>query len=311
MTFTLDALPPQPDKIAVVTGANTGLGYETALGLARQQIWVVMACRSLERAAQARADIAAQVPGASLDILPVDLADLASVRRFAQVFRQRYDRLDLLINNAGIMLVPYRKTADGLESHMAVNYFGHFLLTALLLDLMPDRSDSRVVALSSNAHKFCRRIRFDDLPWEQGYSKLGAYAQSKLVCLMFALELQRRLERSGRNILSVAAHPGLAATELARYMPRYQMRLLQYTLGPFLSHPADGAMPTLMAALDPAVQGGEYFGPQGLLEFSGLPGAAPKSAYAQDPAVARRLWQVSEQLTDCEFRIGDAIAASR
>lgn len=305
MKFDLDNIPSQQGKIAVVTGANTGLGYETVINLAKKDCKVIMACRNPDKAEEAKTKIEAKVPGADLGILLIDLSDLSSVRAFAQAFRQQCDRLDLLINNAGIMWPPYSLTVDGFESQMATNYFGHFLLTALLLDLMPDTPASRVVSLSSNAHKLgSGKINFDDLQSEQNYSKTGAYAQSKLACLMFGNELQRRLAKAGKKIRSVTAHPGVANTELARHMPQYQIELVRYTIGPLLSHsPDQAAMPIVMAALDPGVQGGEYCGPQGFLEMKGKPGRAKQSAYAQNQAAAEKLWNVSEELTGCTFAI--------
>lgn len=305
MAFDLENIPSQQDKVAIVTGANTGLGYETVSHLARKKCKVIMACRNADKAAQAKAEIEAKVPGANLEILLIDLSDLSSVRAFAQAFRQQYDRLDLLINNAGIMWPPYSLTVDGFESQMGTNYLGHFLLTALLLDLMPNTPDSRVVSLSSNAHRLgSGEINFGDLQSEQNYSKTGAYSQSKLACLMFGNELQRLLEQAGKKILSVTAHPGVSNTDLARHMPQYQIALVQYTIGPLLCHAPDkAAMPTVMAALAPDAQGGEYFGPQGFLEMKGKPGRATQSDYAQNQAAAEKLWQVSEQLTECRFAI--------
>lgn len=201
MAFDLENIPSQQGKVAIVTGANTGLGYETVSYLAQKHFKVIMACRDLEKAAQAKAKIKMTVPVADLEILQIDLSDLSSVRGFAQIFRQNYNSLDLLINNAGIMWPPYALTVDGFESQMGANYFGHFLLTALLLDLMPNTSESRVVSLSSNAHRLgAGKINFDDLQSKQNYSKTGAYAQSKLACLMFGNELQRRLAQAGKKI---------------------------------------------------------------------------------------------------------------
>ncbi|WP_299404340.1 oxidoreductase [Acaryochloris sp. IP29b_bin.148] len=305
MAFDLEHIPSQAGKTAIVTGANTGLGYETVINLAKKNCKVIMACRHPDRAEHAKADIEAKVPGANLEILLIDLSDLSSVRAFAQAFRQQYDRLDLLINNAGIMWPPYALTVDGFESQMGTNYLGHFLLTMLLLDLMPDTPESRVVSLSSNAHKLgSGAINFDDLHSEQNYSKTGAYAQSKLACLMFGNELQRWLANAGKQIRSITAHPGVSNTELARHMPQYQIDLIQYTIGPLLCHPpAQAAMPIVMAALDPEAQGGEYFGPQGFLEMKGQPGRATQSDYAQNQAAAEHLWDVSEQLTESTFAL--------
>lgn len=303
MAFDFKALPAQKGRLGVVTGANTGLGYETALYFAQKGMKVVMACRNAEKAKDAMTRITEEVPGAELEFIQLDLSSLDSVRRFAASFRERYDRLDLLINNAGIMWTPYEKSEDGFEGQMAANYFGHFLLTALLLDLMPDSPDSRVVTLSSIAHQqFLKRIRFEDINWEAGYNKYHAYAQTKLACLMFTLELQRRLEAAGRKVLSVAAHPGVSETELGRYMDRWLVLMIRYTVGPFISHePSRGALPTVVAALGPGVSGGEYFGPQGFREMSGGPGPAEIKPWAADAEAAAQLWAVSEELTGAAY----------
>ncbi|MEM6255779.1 MAG: oxidoreductase [Cyanobacteria bacterium P01_D01_bin.156] len=302
--FNLDSIPSQQGRIAIVTGANTGLGYETALNFARKEMTVVMACRNRAKAEKAKADIEAEVPGADLAFLPIDLTDLSSVREFAKVFCEKYDRLDLLVNNAGIMFPPYAKTVDGFESQMGVNYFGHFLLTALLLEWMPDRAESRVVSLSSGAHRAAQGINFEDLQSEKHYSKFGAYAQSKLACLMFGDELQRRLAKAGKKILSVSAHPGMSPTELARYMPMYQLMFLRVTVAPFFMHGVEqAALPTVMAALRADVQGGDYFGPQGVLELKGKPGRVGKARTVEDLDAAGQLWEVSETLTECTFPI--------
>ncbi|BAW97028.1 oxidoreductase, short chain dehydrogenase/reductase family [[Synechococcus] sp. NIES-970] len=303
MTFDLSTMPSQSGKKAIVTGANTGLGFETALGLAKTGCTVILACRDDAKANTAKTQILAQVPTATLETMPLDLSQLASVRAFAASYRQHHQTLDLLINNAGIMFPPYSQTVDGFESQLGVNYLGHFLLTGLLLDLMPDRPESRVVSLSSNAHKF-GQINFQDLQSEQSYSATAAYGQSKLACLIFALELQRRLTAQGKQILSVAAHPGLAPTELGRYMPAFLTNILRFTLLPLMAHSVpQGALPTLMAALEPTAQGGDYYGPQGFGETSGPPGKASMTSQAQDEAIAQQLWKISEQLTDFTFQI--------
>ena len=300
-TFCLENVPSQSGRVAIVTGANTGLGYETTLGLAQTGATVVMACRSLTKAEAAQQQILQQIPSATLDILPLDLSDLSSVRHFADLFRQKYNRLDLLINNAGIMIPPYGKTMDGFESQLGANHLGHFLLTALLVALMPDAAESRVVSLSSIAHKR-GVINFSDLQSEKSYSKTAAYAQSKLACLMFTDELQRRLDKAGKKLLSVCAHPGGSPTELSRNMSKTLSLFVEVVIVPLFTHPVDqGALPTLMAALDKAVRGGEYFGPQGFMEMRGEPGRATRAKQACDEDVARRLWEVSERLTGCEF----------
>lgn len=302
MTFNIDDIPNQKGKIAIVTGANTGLGYETALALARMGIRVVMACRSREKAEKAGAEIKKAVTNANLVIIPLDLNRLSSVREFVQVFRSKYDRLDLLINNAGVMIPPHPKTEDGLESHMGINYYGHFLLTSLLIDMMPDTPESRVVSLSSIGHKFIKSIDFDKLQSEEIDKKMDWYGMSKLACLMFADELDRRLAQSGKKILSVSAHPGMAKTELARHTSKAFLFFASITFLPLLTHSIPRAtLPTLLAALDPNVKGGDYYGPVGFLEMKGAPGPSTRSEIARDREVARKLWEISKKMTSAEF----------
>ena len=303
MGFRFDDLPRRDGAIAIVTGANTGLGYETAYHFARKGIRVVMACRSRERGEVAREGLRAEVDGAELEVMDLDLSSPSSVRDFAKAYRDRHGRLDLLVNNAGIMWTPYAKTVDGFEGQMAANYWGHFLLTSLLLDLMPDCPESRVVVLSSIAHsQFSKRVRFEDVHWEQDYNKFKAYAQTNLARLLFMRELDGKLRKAGRKILAVAAHPGMSETELVRSMKPWQVSIIRYTIGPFLSHPPrEGALPTVLAALGDRVQGGGYFGPQGLREMSGPPGPAKIHACARDDEAAARLWSLSEELTGARF----------
>ncbi len=219
MSWTLKQAPMQSGRIAVVTGANIGLGYETALALAGKGCAVVLACRSPAKAEAAKATILAQHPKASVECMTLDLGSLKSVRAFAAAYKKRHATLDLLINNAGIMMPPYSLSEDGFESQLAANYLGHFALTGLLLPLITKTPNSRIVSLSSLAHKWSG-IRFDDLHATRRYDKRLAYGQSKLACLMFAYELQRRLARAGHTTLSVAAHPGVSSTNLFQHLPK-------------------------------------------------------------------------------------------
>ncbi len=302
MSFSLKKIPSQKGRIAIVTGANVGLGYETALAFARKEIKVIMACRNAQKAEKAKADILAQVPNAELEIIILDLNSLQSVRDFAKTYTEKYDRLDLLINNAGLMVPPLMRTEEGFESQFGVNHLGHFLLTNLLFPHIRKTEGSRVVSLSSNAHKRAE-INFDDLNSEKSYSKIGAYSQSKLACLMFAYELQRRLDAAGSHVLSVAAHPGASDTDLARYISK----LLYYALLPLFSlvthSPEKGALPTIYAALGNDVDGGDYFGPQGFMEMKGEPGKVESKPQSHDKEVAKKLWEVSEKLTGEKFEI--------
>ncbi len=301
-TFKLDAIPNQKGRVAIVTGANTGLGYETALAFVQKEIEVVMACRNAEKAEEAIAKIKKEVPSAKLVFIPIDLMDLASVRTFAAEFLKQYDRLDLLVNNAGIMIPPFQKTKDGFESQMGVNYFSHFLLTGLLINVLNKTQGSRIVTLSSKAHEG-GVINFKDLNSEQSYSKMTAYSQSKLADLLFTQELNRRLKASNKQALSVASHPGVATTELGRHIPKLAYYLLMPIFILMTHKPAKGALPTIMAALDEDVQGGDYFGPVGFREMKGPPAKVKAKPRAYNEEVAAKLWTVSEELTGFKFEI--------
>jgi len=299
-SFSIDRIPSQKGRIAVVTGANTGLGYETALGLADKGCKVIMACRNKDKAEKAIADIRKEVPNADLEFIRLDLNSLKSVREFANAYNEKHDKLDLLINNAGLMIPPLIRTEEGFESQFGVNHLGHFLLTNLLFPVISKTENARVVSLSSIAHKN-GRIHFDDPNWEKSYSKMDAYNQSKVACLMFAYELQRRLNDSGSKVISVAAHPGVSDTELGRYIPK----VLYYVFKPitplFTHHPKQAAQPTLMAALDENVVGGDYYGPTGFNEMKGEPGKAPSTGYSKKRDEAAKLWELSEKLTGETF----------
>lgn len=297
----IDNLPSQEGRIIIVTGANTGLGYETTLALAKKGAKVVMACRNLSKANAAKAKIEKEVPSADLEVMEVDLSSLKSVRKMAKAYQANYNRLDVLINNAGVMMPPYTKTEDGFELQLAANHLGHFLLTGLLLSTLLKTPQSRIVSLSSIAHKR-GKINFDDLQSEKKYSAQEAYAQSKLACLLFAFELQRRLEKHGyTETISTAAHPGISDTELGRHFPSILHTVFKFTLAPFIAHdPKEGAKPTVLAAIGEA-SGGEYFGPTGFREMKGAAGKAKSTHLANDEALAKRLWEVSEGLVDFKY----------
>lgn len=295
-------IPDQSDRTVVVTGANTGLGYHTAAALAFRGARVVLAVRNLEKGNAALSRIVAAKPGADITLTQLDLSSLASVRRAADELRSAYPRIDLLINNAGVMWTPKEVTADGFELQFGTNHLGHFAFTGLLLDhLLPVRG-SRVVTVSSLGHRMRAAIHLDDLQWERNYSRIGAYGQSKLANLLFTYELQRRLSAASAHTVAVAAHPGGSATELARNVPRV-LRPLN-ALAPLLFQSAEaGALPTLRAATDPTVQGGQYYGPDGLGEQRGHPKLVQSSAQSHDPDLQRRLWSVSEELTGVKFPV--------
>lgn len=300
-SFDIKKVPSQKGRIAIVTGANIGLGYETALALVQKEMKVILACRNLEKANNAKKEILAKVPAADLDIIQLDLGSLESVRGFASSFLAKYDQLDLLINNAGIMVPPFSLTTDGFESQLGVNYLAHFLLTGLLLDVITKTPNSRIVSLSSNAHKR-GKINFDDLQSKQKYSALAAYCQSKVACLIFAYELQRRLDKIDCSTISVAAHPGVSDTNLAQYVSKIMMAILGPILRLTMIQSAKaGAEPTLYAALGEDVKGGDYFGPSGWQEFKGRAKKVDSTAHSKDTTVAERLWAVSEELTAIKF----------
>jgi NAD(P)-dependent dehydrogenase (short-subunit alcohol dehydrogenase family) len=293
--WTTENIPDLTGKIAIVTGANSGIGYETARALAYKGASVVLACRNLDKGEAATRQIVQAHPGAQAELLPLDLSDLASIRRFASEFADHYDRLDLLINNAGIMAIPFGKTADGFELQFGTNHLGHFALTGLLLQLILHTPRARVITVSSGAHRF-GEIDFDNLNGEKGYDRGRAYAQSKLANLLFTYELQRRFDGAGVAALAAAAHPGWTATNLQAHWRMVRV------LNPLIAQrPEVGALPTLYAATASDVQGGDYYGPNGWQELRGYPTRVRSSARSYDAAVAARLWAVSEELTGVRF----------
>ena len=307
--WTADDIPDLSGKTIVVTGGNSGIGYEAALEFARKRADVILACRDLGKARTAAAQIAASASGAKVDVMELDLSNLASVRGFSDAFHLQHPALHVLCNNAGVMAIPYRLTADGFEMQFGTNHLGHFALTGLLLDRLLASQGARVVNVSSTGHRF-GKIRFDDLQWRNGYSKWRAYGQSKLANLLFTLELQRRADAAGAKLLSVACHPGYAATNLQAVGPRMQgssvMEYLTEVGNKYLAQSAAmGAEPTEYAAVSPEVHGGDYIGPSGFAEQHGHPKKVGRSAAARDAASARKLWDVSEQLTDVHY---DALA---
>ena len=299
MAWDIDTVKSQTGRVAVVTGANSGLGLETAKALAAKGCTVVMACRSVAKAESARANIAQSAPGAKLDCMALDLGSLKSVRAFAKAFGAKYTRLDLLINNAGIMMPPYALSEDGFESQLAANYLGHFALTGLLLPTINATHGARIVSLSSLAHNW-GGIRLDDPQFKNGYNKRAAYGQSKLACLMFAYELQRRLSRTGSATLSVAAHPGVSATNLFQHLPKIAQVFAPLTEFVFQGA-KDGAQPTLYAALGTDIAGGDFVGPSHMMQMRGAPRKVGSNRASRDSAVATALWTLSEQLTGVRF----------
>jgi NAD(P)-dependent dehydrogenase (short-subunit alcohol dehydrogenase family) len=304
--WNADAIPSLKGKRAIVTGANGGLGYFTALELARHGAQVTIACRSSARAEAAADKIRAAAPEARLEVMLVDVGDLDSIRVFAAKFKARHRRLDILCNNAGVVAQPLARTRQGFEFQMGTNYFGPFVLTGLLLDLIRATPAARVVNVASVAHKF-GRLPMDDLNWEKRrYNEWRGYGQSKLALLLFTYELQRRLQKVGIDAISVAAHPGYAATNLVSS----EMKLASHWLGKaamdlgnrLLAQPAEmGALATLMAATSADIKGGDYIGPGGIGEMRGYPKKVRSTRASHNLESASQLWTASEQLTGLSY----------
>jgi len=307
--WTAERIPDQRGRVAVVTGANSGLGLVTAKELARHGATVVLACRDAAKAQRAADEIAAAAPGATVAVEALDLASLASVRACAERLRDGRETIDLLIANAGLMAPPRRTTADGFELQLGVNHLGHFALTGLLLDRLLATPGARVVTLTSGAHRI-GRLNFDDLHGERRYNRWRWYGQSKLANLMFALELDRRLRAAGATLTSVAAHPGYAATRLQEAAAPALDRLVMKATNALVAQSAEmGALPTLYAATAPAVRGGDFIGPDGIGEQRGHPRVVRGSRASADEAAAARLWAVSEELTGVAYDLGATAAA--
>jgi NAD(P)-dependent dehydrogenase (short-subunit alcohol dehydrogenase family) len=285
--WTTADIPDQTGRTAVITGANTGLGFETAKALANRGAHVVLAVRNLDKGKDAAARI-----GGDVTVSELDLTSLASVRSAADELKSRYERIDLLINNAGVMWTPKSTTKDGFELQFGTNHLGHFAFTGLLLDRLLPVKGSRVVTVSSLGHRILADIHFDDLQWERTYNRVAAYGQAKLANLLFTYELQRRLAHHGTT-LAAAVHPGGSDTELARHLPDFMAPAFSL----ISQSAAMGALPTLRAATDPGVLGGEYYGPDGFGETCGYPKVVASSDKSHDVGLQRRLWAVSEELT--------------
>jgi NAD(P)-dependent dehydrogenase (short-subunit alcohol dehydrogenase family) len=299
--WTAADIPDQQGRVAVVTGANSGLGLIAAGALAKAGATVVLACRNTEKGEAAVESVLAESPGATVELESLDLASLDAVRAFAERFRSFHDGLDLLINNAGVMAPPRRQTADGFELQFGTNHLGHFALTGLLLGALEGRQDARVVTVSSTAHKF-GRIHFDDLQAERRYFRWTAYGQSKLANVLFALELERRLRASGSKVKSLAAHPGYSATNLQSAAPPLLDRVVMAVTNKLLAQSAEmGALPELYAATRPNLEGGLFIGPDGFEEQRGHPKVVRPVKAGRDEESAARLWSVSEELTGVSF----------
>jgi len=303
--WTAADIPDLSGKTIVVTGGNSGIGYEAALEFARKRAEVILACRDLGKARTAADRISASASGAKVKVMELDLSNLASVRGFSDAFHLEHPALHVLCNNAGVMAIPYRQTADGFEMQFGTNHLGHFALTGLLLDRLLATDGARVVNVASGAHRF-GSMRFDDLQWKNGYRKWRAYGQSKLANLLFTSELQRKVDAAGKKLICLACHPGYAATNLQAVGPKMSGSSLMESLSEFgnrifAQSAAMGALPTEYAAVAPDVHGNDYIGPDGMGEFRGYPVKVGRSAAAEDSAAASRLWEASEQLTNVHY----------
>jgi NAD(P)-dependent dehydrogenase (short-subunit alcohol dehydrogenase family) len=297
-------VPDQSGRIAIVTGANSGLGFNTARVLAARGAHVALAVRDTDKGNAAAAQIIGTAPRADLKVQPLDLSSLQSVRTAAEELRAAYPRIDLLINNAGVMYVPTRQlTKDGFEMQFGTNHLGPFALTGLLLDHLLPVPGSRVVMVASVAHRIRAAIHFDDLQWERSYDRVAAYGQSKLSNLLFTYELQRRLAAKNEPTIAVAAHPGFSDTELMRHLPGPILPVWNLIAPLVTNTPEAGALPSLLAATDPSVQGGQYWGPDGIGEIMGHPKLVKSSTQSHDEDLQRRLWAVSEELTGVSFPV--------
>ena len=295
--WTVDDIPAQAGRIAVVTGGNRGLGLEIVQALAKAGAQVVIATRDAAKAEEAAAKIRAQVPGAKVEAMQLDQSDLASIRQFSEALHKRHDHIDLLINNASAILVTQGKTAEGFERHIGVNHLGSFVLTGLLLDLLKAGHDARVVNTSSTAHRLVKGIDLDDLNFEHTeYKPMEAYGRSKMAALLYTFELDRRLRKAGLPIRAVAAHPGYSNTN-----PDKGGLLMRVATSIFAQPAHMGALPQLYAATAPEVAGGDYIGPGGPMEMRGYPAKVSCTPPAKDEKTAARLWTLSEALTGVSY----------
>ncbi len=297
--WTTRNIPDLKGKVIIVTGGNSGLGYWSVKAFAEKGAEVILASRSIENGEKAKTEILNEIPEGKIEVDELDLADLESVRRFAKNFQQKHSRLDILLNNAGIMTTPYFKTKDGFEGQTGTNHLGHFALTGLLLPVLKKSPKSRVVNVSSMAHKQ-GKMDFDNLLFEngKGYSPMKSYGRSKLANMLFTYELQRFFEGNKIDSISVAAHPGVSQTELFRYLDeKWYFRMVRPLFKAISQEGKMGALPQIRAAVDSDVKGGEYYGPSGFMELKGYPVKVQSNGRSHSEEDARRLWEVSEELT--------------
>lgn len=295
--WNINNMPDQNNRLVIVTGSSSGIGFEAAKELTNKNAMVVIAVRNEEKGKRAIQRIKETNADARVELMIIDLADQQSVKKFAEDFKNKYDRLNLLINNAGVMIPPYSKTKDGFELQFGTNHLGHFTLTGLLFDQIKKTKNSRIVNVSSGAHRY-GNINFDDLNWEKRkYRKWVAYGDSKIANLYFTYELQRKLNEHDYKILVTAAHPGVTTTELQRHS-----RSIDF-FTPFIAmKSAQGALPTLRAATDPDASGGDYYGPDGWMQLRGYPIKVRSNKLSHNKEIATKLWDVSEELTGVKYQ---------
>ncbi len=301
--WTTDNIPVLEGKTAIITGANSGIGYEAAREFACKGAEVVFACRNQAKAEAAIIQIKEEFSDAQLVFIELNLASIKSIRKFAQEFNSRYNRLSILLNNAGIMLVPYGKTEDGFENTIGINHLGHFVLTGLLFDKLTNTPGARIVNVSSNAH-YGGEIDFSNYIYEngKGYTPMGAYGRSKLANLLFTYELQRRFDKKDLDIIALAAHPGISATGLADHFLKHRMTwLIRMVMKLLFQSSAMGALPSLRAAVDQEAKGGQYYGPDGKGEKSGYPIVVDSNEPSKNLEYALKLWQISQELTGVRY----------
>lgn len=303
--WNIEKMPDLTGKIIIVTGANSGLGYESVKAFASKGAEVILAARSMEKGEGAKNKIRKEVSDANIQVMQLDLGDLDSVRAFADTVKKKYNKLDVLLNNAGIMMTPYFKTKDGFEGQFGTNHLGHFALTGLLIDLLLKTPGSKIVNVSSGAHKN-GVMDFDNLQFEngKGYSPMKAYGRSKISNLLFTYELQRKLELKGKDTIAVASHPGVALTNLTRHMKGQFILKILMPLFKFMAQDQSmGALPQIRASVDPDVKGSEYYGPDGKREMKGYPVVVQSNEASHNKEDAAKLWEESVKLTGVKFEI--------
>jgi len=301
--WTIENIPDLTGKVIIVTGGNSGLGYESVKAFAESGAEVVLASRSTEKGETAKTQIKKSNPKGKIRVMELDLMDFSSIKEFTREFRGKYDQLNVLLNNAGIMTTPYFLTKDGLEAQNGTNHFGHYALTGLLMDLIVKSPGSRIVNVSSNGHKY-GKMDFENLLFENGkdYTPMKSYARSKLSNLLFTYELQRAFELKGIDSIAVAAHPGASRTNLGRFLEnKWWFKPLFALMAPFTQDQAQGALPQIRASVDPNVKGGEYYGPSGFGEMKGDPVLVKSNNASHDQEDAKQLWEVSQKLTGITY----------